>query len=70
MQDKKLFTSIVNDYLNQLDWSIKENSNMTYSLQGLNSYISSNISKNYWLDKIYSEEIKRAHKEGDFHIHD
>jgi len=43
---------------------------MTYSIQGLNNYISSHISKNYWLNKIYSPEIKEAHQNGDFHIHD
>lgn len=61
---------LVDSYLGKLDWQIKENSNMAYSLQGLNNYISSEISKNYWLNKIYSKEIAKAHQEGDFHIHD
>lgn len=62
--------NMVDDYLKQLDWEVNENSNMTYSIQGLNNYISSHISKNYWLNKIYSNEIKEAHAQGDFHIHD
>ncbi len=62
--------NMVDDYLKQLDWEVNENSNMTYSIQGLNNYISSHISKNYWLSKIYSNEIKEAHANGDFHIHD
>lgn len=61
---------MVDEYLQQLDWEVNENSNMTYSIQGLNNYVASNISKNYWLNKIYSNEIKEAHKNGDFHIHD
>ncbi len=61
---------MMDDYLGKLDWEVNENSNMTYSIQGLNNYISSNISKTYWLNKIYSKEIKEAHKQGDFHIHD
>ncbi len=61
---------IVDQYLDKLDWKVKENSNMTFSLQGLNNYISSEISKNYWLNKIYTPEIKDAHANGDFHIHD
>lgn len=61
---------MMDDYLKQLDWEVNENSNMSYSIQGLNNYISSNISKNYWLTKIYSNEIKEAHQNGDFHIHD
>lgn len=61
---------LVDDYLKKLDWQVKENSNMTYSVQGLNNYISSAISKNYWLNKIYTPEIKQAHENGDIHIHD
>ena len=61
---------LVDDYLKKLDWQVKENSNMTYSIQGLNNYISSAISKNYWLNKIYTPEIKQAHENGDIHIHD
>ncbi|MBU0545705.1 ribonucleoside triphosphate reductase [Patescibacteria group bacterium] len=62
--------SLVDQYLDQLDWQVNENSNMTFSLQGLNNYISSEISKVYWLTKIYPTEIKNAYLEGDFHIHD
>lgn len=61
---------MIDDYLKQLDWEVNENSNMTYSIQGLNNYVSSHISKTYWLNKIYSNEIKEAHANGDFHIHD
>jgi len=43
---------------------------MDYSLQGLNNYISSEVSKIYWLNEVYSPEVRKAHNEGDFHIHD
>jgi len=62
--------SMVDDYLSLLDWQVQENSNMSYSIQGLNNHIASNISKNYWLNKIYPIEIKNAHQSGDMHIHD
>lgn len=62
--------NLVDQYLDKLDWQVKENSNMTFSLQGLNNYISSEISKTYWLNKIYPHEIKEAYLNGDFHIHD
>jgi len=62
--------NLVEQYLKQLDWQVNENSNMTFSLQGLNNYISSEISKVYWLNKIYPIEIKEAYLNGDFHIHD
>lgn len=62
--------ALVDNYLKQLDWRVNENSNMSYSIQGLNNYIASEISKNYWLNKIYPAEIKNAHLNGDIHIHD
>ncbi len=62
--------NFVEQYLHKTDWQVKENSNMSYSLQGLNNYISSEISKNYWLNKIYPDNSKNAHINGDFHIHD
>ena len=61
---------LVNHYIQKLDWKIKENSNMCYSLQGLNNYISSDVTSEYWLNSIYPQEIRRAHKDGDLHIHD
>ncbi|MFC1612762.1 ribonucleoside triphosphate reductase [Patescibacteria group bacterium] len=61
---------IVEDYLQQLDWRVKENSNMAYSLQGLNNHISSAVSARYWLYKVYPEEIRNGHSNGDIHIHD
>ncbi len=61
---------LMESYLSQLDWKVKENSNMDYSLQGLNNYVASSISTNYWLNKVYSPDIREAHVSGDFHIHD
>jgi ribonucleoside-triphosphate reductase len=66
----KANVDLVDHYIQRLDWKIKENSNMCYSLQGLNNYISSDITSEYWLNKIYPPEIRRAHKSGDIHIHD
>ena len=43
---------------------------MAFSLQGLNNYISSEINKVYWLNKVYPPEIRQAHINGEFHIHD
>ncbi len=61
---------LIDQYLKKLDWQVNENSNMGYSLQGLNNYVASEISKVYWLNKVYPKEIRTAHTEGDFHIHD
>ena len=60
----------VDSYLKEIDWQVKENANMTFSLQGLNEYVGSYISKKYWLNKIYPKEIRDAGANEDFHIHD
>lgn len=60
---------MVDKYLGENDWRTKENSNMSYSLQGLNNYISSDIIGHYWLSRIYSPKVREAHNSGDFHIH-
>ena len=62
--------SLIDGYLDKLDWQVRENSNMSYSLQGLNNYISSELSKDYWLNKIYPQKIRQAHEAGYIHIHD
>jgi len=66
----KAHVDLVEHYIERLDWKIKENSNMCYSLQGLNNYISSDITSEYWLNRIYPPEIRNSHKNGDFHLHD
>lgn len=61
---------LVDSYLNLNDWRIKENSNMGYSLQGMNNHIFSEISKTYWLNKIYPRSVREAYESGDLHLHD
>ena len=61
---------LVDNYLDRSDWQVKENSNMEYSLQGLNNYVFGEISKTYWLNKIYPKEIRDAYEKTDIHIHD
>jgi ribonucleoside-triphosphate reductase len=51
------------------DWRVKENSNMSYSLQGLNNYLSSTVIAKYWITRIYPSNIADAHFSGDMHIH-
>ena len=69
---KSLMTdaSVLEDYFNEKDWMVKENSNMTYSLQGLNFHVSSKVVSYYWLNRIYPPEIRNTHNSGGFHIHD
>ena len=60
----------IDSYLVREDWRVNENANMGYSLQGLNNHIAANITSNYWLNKIYPDDIAEAHRNGEFHIHD
>jgi len=62
--------SIIEEYISKNDWRVAENSNMSYSLQGLNNHISSSITSKYWLNKIYPTDVGKAHSEGFLHIHD
>jgi len=61
---------LVNQYLTKVDWRVNENSNMSFSLQGLNNYVSSEVTKTYWLNSIYPPEVRQAYINGDLHIHD
>ncbi len=61
---------LIDKYLNFEDWRIKESANSTYSLQGLNQHMATIISSQYWLEKIYPQEIRDAHNSGKLHIHD
>jgi len=61
---------VVDEYLQRASWYIRENANIGYSMQGLNCYLVHRSISEYWLMRIYPPEIRRAHKIGDFHIHD
>ena len=67
---KEADVDLIDQYLKRLDWRVRENSNMGYSLQGLNNYIASHVSEVYWLNKIYTPEVREAHLSGDLHLHD
>jgi ribonucleoside-triphosphate reductase len=67
---KKARVDQMDSYLNRLDRKVRENSNMGFSLQGLNHYVSSEDSKIYWPNKIYAPEVRQAHNSPALHIHD
>ena len=64
------YKSVVDQYLKVMDWRVKENSTVTYSVGGLILSNSGAITANYWLSEIYDDEIANAHRNCDFHIHD
>lgn len=63
-------TKIVDEYISKEDWKVNENSNMDFSLQGLNNHIVSEVTKDFWLNHLLTEGQKKAHLDGDIHIHD
>ena len=64
------YKKTVDDYLGIQDWRVKENSTVTYSVGGLILSNSGAITANYWLSEVYDEEIAKAHRNADIHIHD
>ncbi len=69
---KELFSNLdlVDKYISLDDWRIKESANSSYSLQGLNQHIATAVSSQYWLERIYSDEVKQSFLSGRIHIHD
>ena len=64
------YKDIVDSYVKNMDWRVKENSTVTYSVGGLILSNSGAITANYWLSEIYDDEIANAHRNADIHIHD
>jgi ribonucleoside-triphosphate reductase len=61
---------LVEDYLKGEGWELSENSNVTYSLQGLQFHLAREAVREYWLSKVYPPETAQAHRSGDLHLHD
>ena len=64
------YKEIVDKYVKNIDWRVKENSTVTYSVGGLILSNSGAITANYWLSEIYDDEIANAHRNADIHLHD
>ncbi len=64
------YKELVDQYVKNIDWRVKENSTVTYSVGGLILSNSGAITANYWLSEIYDDEISSAHKNADIHLHD
>lgn len=67
---KTMNIDLIDSYISKMDWRVRENANSPYSLQAMNFNISSRVTENYWLNKIYPREIREAHINGDVHCHD
>ena len=61
---------IVDDYMLQRDWRVKENSNAPFSFGQMNKYINGSVSKQYWTERVYDAAASAAHNDGFIHLHD
>lgn len=61
---------LIEAYLEEADWRVRENANAEYSLQGLNNYLVGALAAEYWLERVYPPEVREAHRSGDLHLHD
>jgi ribonucleoside-triphosphate reductase len=62
---------LIKDYISDVDWKIRENSNEgVISFSGLNARVSGEVLSNFALNHLYSERVKNAHQDGELHIHD
>ena len=64
------YKNLVDSYVKATDWRVKENSTVTYSVGGLILSNSGAITANYWLSEIYDDEVAKAHRNAEIHIHD
>jgi ribonucleoside-triphosphate reductase len=72
-ESKTTFVNVQNtikNYIDRLDWQVKENSNEAFSFSGLLLYTAGEVMKNYNLTEMYTPEIAEAHRKGYLHIHD
>ena len=60
---------VIDGYVTEADWRVKENANIGYSIGGLILRTSERVTAEYWLN-LYPKEIAEAHKRASFHIHD
>ena len=66
----KYIKKLVEDYIGDESFYIKENSNNAKCYPSFKSYIANSVIASYTLDNVYTKEIAKAHTEGDIHIHD
>ena len=59
----------IDSYLSKKNWKVHSNSEIDYHLQGMYKNLVEDVSEKYWMNEIYSEEMRDLHFNKDFHIH-
>jgi len=61
--------NVVDEYVQEQDWRIKENANIDFSYSGLLWHGVGTVMAYYALNYVYPKEISHANLDGDFHLH-
>lgn len=69
MEAKLDVKKIVDDYVKQARWEIRENANLSYSFSSVFFRLAGEAVSAYTLSRVYPAQIAKAHVNGDFHIH-
>jgi len=56
-------------YINKDNWKVHSDSEIDYHLQGMYKKIAEEVSEKYWMNEVYTEEMRALHYNKDFHIH-
>lgn len=61
---------LLESYLKNLDWEVKNDANIHYSFPGLMNYLSEQNIRKYALNELIPKKVAEAHRSGDIYIHD
>ncbi len=61
---------LIEDVIYKRTWLTKENSNTRISPSLIDMHLASQFKKRYALERLYSPDVTRAHRDGSIHIHD
>ncbi|MBN1373889.1 ribonucleoside triphosphate reductase [Candidatus Dojkabacteria bacterium] len=59
----------INTYINKKNWKIHSDSEIDYHLQGMYKKIVEEVSEMYWMNEVYTDEMRNLHINKDLHIH-
>ncbi len=60
---------LVEGYMDRSDWRSRENSNLGYGFSSVFLQVAGEVMERYTLRRVYGPEVAKAHRSGDFHIH-
>jgi len=61
--------SWIESYINKTTWKVHSDSEIDFHLQAMYKKIAEEISERYWMNEVYTEEMRDLHNNKDLHIH-